>query len=156
MSMFRPFSCVFGRGCLLWPVCYLCKTLLAFALLHFVLIGQICLLLQVFLDFLLFLVFKSQKIPTLPLPLWGTAKALRDGAVLMQWAVNSFDRWRGCVGDIWGARFGVPTEIQVGIIAMASALEYKTECPLRALSLLLGDFLPMRTGQVLIKRTCIN
>ena len=30
-----------------------CKTLLAFALLHFVLQGQICLLLQVFLDFLL-------------------------------------------------------------------------------------------------------
>ena len=29
------------------------KTLLAFALLHFVLQGQICLLLQVFLDFLL-------------------------------------------------------------------------------------------------------
>ena len=38
-------------------VCYdplfSCKTLLAFALLHFVLQGQICLLLQVFLDFLL-------------------------------------------------------------------------------------------------------
>ena len=43
------FSCVVGRGCLLWPVCSLGKTLLAFALLHFVLHGQICLLLQVFL-----------------------------------------------------------------------------------------------------------
>ena len=36
----RVFSCVVGRGCLLWPVCSLVKTLLAFALLHFVLQGQ--------------------------------------------------------------------------------------------------------------------
>ena len=55
MSMCRIFSCVVGRGCLLWPVCSLGKTLLAFALLHSVFQGQICLLLQVFLDFLLFL-----------------------------------------------------------------------------------------------------
>ena len=47
------FSCVVGKGCLLWPVHSLGKTLLAFALLHFVLQGQICLLLQVSLDFLL-------------------------------------------------------------------------------------------------------
>ena len=53
MSMCRVFSCVVGRGCLLWPVHYLGKTLLAFALLHSVLQGQIFLLLQVFLDFLL-------------------------------------------------------------------------------------------------------
>ena len=53
MSMCRVFSCVVGRGCLLWPVRSLGKTLLAFALLHFVFQGQICLLLQVFLDFLL-------------------------------------------------------------------------------------------------------
>ena len=52
MSMFRVFSCVVGRGCLLWPAHYLDKTLLAFALLHFILQGQICLLLQVYLDFL--------------------------------------------------------------------------------------------------------
>ena len=52
MSMCRVFSCVVGRGCLLWPVCSLGKTLLAFALLHSVLQGQICPLLQVF-DFLL-------------------------------------------------------------------------------------------------------
>ena len=31
---------VVGRGCLLWPVCSLGKTLLAFALLHFVLQSQ--------------------------------------------------------------------------------------------------------------------
>ena len=53
MSMCRVFSCVVGRGCLLWPVRSLGKTLLAFALLHSVLQGQICLLLQVFLGFLL-------------------------------------------------------------------------------------------------------
>ena len=41
----------------LWPVYSLGKTLLAFALLHSVLQGQTCLLLQVFLDFLLFLFF---------------------------------------------------------------------------------------------------
>ena len=38
---------------LLWPVHFLGKTLLVFALLHSVFQGQICLLLQVFLDFLL-------------------------------------------------------------------------------------------------------
>ena len=47
------FSCVVGRGYLLWPVCSLGKTLLAFALHYFVLQGQTCLLLQVSLDFLL-------------------------------------------------------------------------------------------------------
>ena len=53
MSMCRVFLCVVGKGCLLWPVYSLGKTLLTFALLHSVLQGQICLLLQVFLDFLL-------------------------------------------------------------------------------------------------------
>ena len=37
MSMCRVFSCVVGRGCLLWPVQSLGKTLLAFGLLHSVL-----------------------------------------------------------------------------------------------------------------------
>ena len=46
-------SCVVGRVCLLWPVCPLRKPLLGFALLHYVLQGQIFLLLLVFLDFLL-------------------------------------------------------------------------------------------------------
>ena len=53
MSMCRVFSWVVGRGCFLWPVHSLGKTLLAFALLHSLLQGQICLLLQVSLDFLL-------------------------------------------------------------------------------------------------------
>ena len=53
MSMCRVFFCALGRGCLLWPVCSLGKTLLAFALLHFVLQGQSCLFPQISLDFLL-------------------------------------------------------------------------------------------------------
>ena len=53
MSLCRVFSCVVGRGCLLWPVHFLGKTLLVFALLHSTFQGQICLFLQVFLDFLL-------------------------------------------------------------------------------------------------------
>ena len=52
MSMFRAFSCVVGRRCLLRPVCSLGKTLLAFDLLPFVLQGHICMLLQVSLAFL--------------------------------------------------------------------------------------------------------
>ena len=43
MSMCRVFSCVVGRGYFLWPVHFLPS----------VLQGQICLLLQVFLEFLL-------------------------------------------------------------------------------------------------------
>ena len=53
MFMCRVFSCVLGRGCLLWSVRPLGKTPLPFALLHFVLRGQTCLFLQVSLDFLL-------------------------------------------------------------------------------------------------------
>ena len=53
MFMCRVFFCVVRRECLLWPVHFLGKTLLVFALLHSAFQGQICLLLQVFLDFLL-------------------------------------------------------------------------------------------------------
>ena len=53
MSMCRDFSCVVGRGCFLWLVCSLGNALLAFALLNFVFQNQVCLLLQVSLDFLL-------------------------------------------------------------------------------------------------------
>ena len=53
MSVCRVFFCVVGRGCLLWPVCSLGKTLLSLALLHSVLKGYICLLFWVSLDFLL-------------------------------------------------------------------------------------------------------
>ena len=55
MSMYRVLSCVVGRGCLLWPMHFLGKTLLFFAMLHSVFQGQICLLFQVFLDFQEFL-----------------------------------------------------------------------------------------------------
>ena len=53
MSMGRIVSCVVGRGCLLWPVCFLGKNMLAIALIHFLLQVQTCFLLQVSLDFLL-------------------------------------------------------------------------------------------------------
>ena len=53
MSMCRVIFCVVGRGCLLWPVYSLGKTLLTFALLHSELQDQTCLLLQVSLDFML-------------------------------------------------------------------------------------------------------
>ena len=53
MSMCRIISCFFGRGCFLWPVNSLGRTLLAYAMLHSLLQGQTCLLLQVSLDFLL-------------------------------------------------------------------------------------------------------
>ena len=46
MSMCRVFSCVSGKWCLLRPVHSLGRTLLAFVLLHSVLQGQICPLLQ--------------------------------------------------------------------------------------------------------------
>ena len=55
MSMWRDVSCVVERECLLWPECSLGKTMVAFVLLHFVFQGQTCLLLQVSLDFLLFI-----------------------------------------------------------------------------------------------------
>ena len=48
MAMCWVFSWAVGRGCLLWPVRSLGKTLLASALLHSVLQGQICLLLRCF------------------------------------------------------------------------------------------------------------
>ena len=52
-SMCRVVSQVVGKGCLMWRVCSLVKTLLAFVLLHFVLQGQPCLFFQAALHFLL-------------------------------------------------------------------------------------------------------
>ena len=43
MSTCRVFSCVVGRGCLLWPVHSLGRTLISLCLLYSVLQGQICL-----------------------------------------------------------------------------------------------------------------
>ena len=87
MSMCRVVSCVFGRGCLLWPVCSLDKTLLAFALLHFVLQGQTCLLLQVSLDFIL---LHSN-------PLWWNGNPLQYSCL-----ENPMDRgaWRATVHGV--------------------------------------------------------
>ena len=53
MSTYRIFSCVVGRGCLLWPSAFSWQNAVDLCLLHFVLQGQICLLLQESLDFLL-------------------------------------------------------------------------------------------------------
>ena len=53
MPMCRAFSCVVGRGCLLWLLHSLCKTLIVFALIYFVFQAQTCLLFQGSLDFLL-------------------------------------------------------------------------------------------------------
>ena len=53
MSMYRGISWVVGKGCLLRPPCSFDKTLLAFALIHFVLQHQTCLLFRVTRDFLL-------------------------------------------------------------------------------------------------------
>ena len=50
MSICRVIPCVFGKGCLLWPVCSLDNTLLTFALLRFVLQGQTYLLFGKLLD----------------------------------------------------------------------------------------------------------
>ena len=52
MSMCRIFSCVLEEG-VCYDQCILLEELLAFAVLHSILQGQICLLLQEFLDFLL-------------------------------------------------------------------------------------------------------
>ena len=49
----RVISCVVGRGCFGMTSGFSCKTLLDFALLHFVLESQTFLLIQVSLDFLL-------------------------------------------------------------------------------------------------------
>ena len=53
ISMWRVISCVVERGCLLWPWHSPGRILLAITLLHFVLEGQACQLLQASLDFLL-------------------------------------------------------------------------------------------------------
>ena len=72
-------SCVVGRGCLLWPVCSLGKTLLASALLYFVLRGQTCLLLQVSLNFLLLH----------PNPLWWKGHLFVVVVVSSRWPYRS-------------------------------------------------------------------
>ena len=84
MSMCRVFSCAVGRGCLLWPVHSFGRSLLAFVLLHSVPWGQICLLFQVFLDFLLWV---SDAIQTLhPLSLSSPlALSLSQHQELFQW-----------------------------------------------------------------------
>ena len=94
------FSCVVERGCLLLPVHSLGETLLAFALLHFVLQGQNCLLLQVSLDFpgcQALSVLVAQSCPTLcdPMDCSPPGSSAREifQARILQWVAISFSRW---------------------------------------------------------------
>ena len=102
MSMCRVFSCVVGRWCFLWPVHSLGKTLWAFAQLYSVLKGQICLLLQVFLDFLLVCSTAAkllQSCPTLCDPIFGSPPDSPVHGILqartLEWVAISFSNaWK--------------------------------------------------------------
>ena len=98
MSMCRVFSCVVGRRCLLWPMCSLCRTLLAFPLLHSVLQVQICLLLQVFLD----PTFAFQS-PIMKRTFWGDVSSKRScrDSVKLSHPMWGHPRWRGHSREVW-------------------------------------------------------
>ena len=87
MSIIRIISWVVGKGCLLWPACSLDKTLLFFALFHFVFQGQVCLLFWVFLEFLLLhsnpLWWKGHLFSLLVLE--GAAGLYRNGQLQLLW-----------------------------------------------------------------------
>ena len=83
-------SCVVGRGCLLWPVCSLGKSLLAFALIHSIFQGWICLLIQVFLDFLLLHSQRRQWHPT-PVLLPGKSHGWRSLVGCSPWSCEELD-----------------------------------------------------------------
>ena len=86
MSMCRVFSCVVGRVCLIWPVCSLGKTLLAFALLHSILQGQICLS-----SFLIPVeVFSSSTTSWRDICLWISALSQRKCKMLQPVCLKSF------------------------------------------------------------------
>ena len=105
-SMHRVFSCVGWKGCLLWPVHSLGKTLLAFALLHSVLQGQICLLVQVFLDFLLLhsnpLWWKGHLFGVLVLGLLGLPRTVQLQLLQRYWSghrLGLLRYWMVCLGN---------------------------------------------------------
>ena len=106
MSICRVFPCVVGRRCSLWPVCSLGKTLLAFALLHFVLQGQTCLLLQVSPDFLLLhsspLWWKGHLLWVLVLGLIGLHGTIQLKLLQDYWSGNRLGLpwyWMVCLGN---------------------------------------------------------
>ena len=81
------FSCVVERGCLLWPVHSLGKTLLAFALLHSILQGQICLS-----SFLITVeVFSSSTTSWSDFCLWISALSQRKCRMLQPVCLKSFN-----------------------------------------------------------------
>ena len=71
MSVCKVVSCVIAKGYLLWVGQSFGRIQLTFALVHFVLQGQTCLLLQVYLDFLL--LHKQSRDITLPTKATGKA-----------------------------------------------------------------------------------
>ena len=107
MSMCGVFSSVVGRGCLLWPVRSLGKTLLDFALLHFVLQGQFCLLFQVPLNFLLLhsspLWWKGHPFCVLVLEgLVGLHRTVQLQLLLSYWSGHRLGLlwyWMACLGN---------------------------------------------------------
>ena len=109
MSMCRVYSCVIERWCLLWPVCSLGKTVLAFALLHSVLQGQICLWLQVFPDFLLLhsspVSWKGRLFWLLVLEgLVGIHRTIKFQLLQHYWLGNRLGflcYWTVCLGNEW-------------------------------------------------------
>ena len=108
MSMCEVVSCVVEKGCLLWPVHSLGRIQLAFALLHFVLQGQTCLLFSVSLDFLLLLFSPRwwiEQIFFLVLGLGGLLGLHRTDQLCLLWHWHQGHRlgllwcWMACLGS---------------------------------------------------------
>ena len=107
ISMCRVFSCVVRRGCLLWPVHSLGRTRISLCLLHSVLQCQICLLFQMFLDFLLLhsssLLWKGQLFEVLVLEgLVGLHRTVQLQLLQHYWLEHTLGLlwyWMVCLGN---------------------------------------------------------
>ena len=97
MPKCRDISCVAGKWCLPWPVCSLDKILLAFALLHFVLQGQTCLILQASLDFL----FLHSN------PLWWRGHLFFGVSSRKSWRSSQNHSTSASSGSVFGNRLGL-------------------------------------------------
>ena len=128
--MCRVSSCVVGRGCFLWLVRSLGKTLLCVALLHFVLPRPHCLLLQLFLDFLLlhssplwwkehlFWVLVLEDLVGLP-----TTVRLQASSALLVGALGLLWYWIACFGN--KQRCSVIFEISLKYCISDSFVDYE-------------------------------